>query len=84
MDPLVSISLVLATAVLWAAFTFLMLARLSREVRRAMRQQRKAARMKNRLDVPTDDPDAPGRARRHRLKVWRRHPSSTPRPTVPS
>ena len=76
MHALESIFLVLSTALLWAAFTLLMLARLNREGRRAQRQARKASRMKTRPELPTDVPDRPGRGRRHRLKVWRHHPSS--------
>jgi hypothetical protein len=76
MHPLESILLVLSTALLWAAFTVLMLARLNREGRRALRYARKAGRMKTRPGLPTDVPGGPGRPGRHRLKVWRRHPST--------
>ncbi len=79
MHPLVSIALVLSTAVLWLVFTVPMLARLHRAERRALRRERKASRMKTRPGVHPDVPDGTGRARRHRLKVWRRQPSSTPR-----
>ena len=76
MHPLESILLVLSTALLWAAFTVLMLARLNREGRRALRYARKAGRMKTRPGLPPDVPGGPGRHGRHRLKVWRRHPST--------
>lgn len=75
MHALETISLVLATAVLWAVFTTLMLARLNRTVRRARRQERKASRIKNR-PLNTEDPDENGKARRHHLKAWTHHPFS--------
>ncbi|WP_427008603.1 hypothetical protein [Pseudarthrobacter sp. H2] len=78
MHTLVSIGLVLLTALLWLAFTLLMLSRVNGPERRALRRARKADRMKTRRSAHTDVPDGTGVARRHRLKVLRRHPSSTP------
>ncbi|MET4097456.1 hypothetical protein ABIB51_004412 [Arthrobacter sp. UYCu712] len=79
MHPLVSIGLVFLTALLWLAFTLLMLSRVNGPERRALRRARKADRMKTRPGVHPDVPDGTGVARRHRLKVLRRHPFSTPR-----
>lgn len=77
MHPLVSIALVLATALLWLVFTVLMLARVNPK---APRQARKAVRMDARPGVYTDVAARPGRARLHHLKVRRRNRSSTPLP----
>jgi hypothetical protein len=70
MHPLVSIALVLSTALLWVIFTVLMLASVNR---RAIRQERKAARMRARPRAHADEAAKRGRARLHRLKLRRRH-----------
>lgn len=79
MHPLVSIALVLSVALLWLGFTVVMLTRLNRAGRKALRQERKASRMKARPKVHADGAEETGRARRHLLKMWRRHPSAVPR-----
>lgn len=76
MHPLVLIVLVLLTALLWFVFTLVMLGRLDRVRRRALRRERKASRIKTRPKVPADIPAETGHARRHLLKGWRHHTSA--------
>lgn len=79
MHPLASIALVLSTALLWAVFVLLMLARVDREGRRALRLERKAVRMKTR---PRGQRETAWTRRSpvHYLKVRRRHPSAAQLP----
>jgi hypothetical protein len=77
MEPLVSIALVFAVALLWLILPVLLLSRINRDERRAMRQQRKALRMKD--HVPTRGV----LARKRGFKLARRHSESKP-PARPS
>lgn len=67
MQPLLSIAFVLLAALFWLAFVFLMLARVNRERRRALRRERKVSRMKTRSKVHGASPTGPDRAGLHPL-----------------
>ncbi|MBT2596666.1 hypothetical protein [Arthrobacter sp. ISL-72] len=73
MDPLASIVLVFCAAFLWLAFALILLSRINREERRALRRARKASRVKtaHRIrPVPAAHDSMP---HRHRLRLMRRH-----------
>ena len=72
MHPLESIMLVFLAAFLWMVFVVLMLARVNRARRRALRQERKANRIWARTRGRTDITARTGRARLHHLKVRKR------------
>jgi hypothetical protein len=78
MEPLVSIALVFAMALLWVTVTVLLLSRVNREERRALRQERKAWRMKARQSPGSHVPKRSVQARKRGLRVARRH--SNPKP----
>jgi hypothetical protein len=79
MHPLLSTGLVLSTALLWIAFTVLMLSRVNGAERRAaLMRARKADRMKTGRTRHTGGTGRPRAARLHRLEVSARRPSSTP------
>lgn len=73
MHPLESITLVFLTALLWMVFVVLMLARVNRARRKALRQERKANRIKTRARDRTDITAKTGRVHLHHLKVRKRH-----------
>lgn len=81
MHPLVSIALVLVTALLWAAFTVLMLTSVNRTGRRALGQERNALRMRTRPTVHRDITAGTGPGRWHHLTVRRHRTSSKSLPT---
>jgi hypothetical protein len=78
MEPLVSIALVFVMALLWLAVTVLLLSRINREERRALKQQRKAWRMKGRQNPGNHVPKRSVQARKRGLRVARR--SAKPKP----
>ena len=83
MDPLVSIMLVFAVALLWLVVPVLLLSRINRDVRRAVRQERKALRMKERQSHKNHVPRRAVLARKRGLKAARRRSGSKP-PALPS
>ena len=83
MEPLVSIMLVFAVALLWLIVPVLLLSRINRDVRRAVRQQRKALRMKERQNHKNHVPRRAVLARKRGLKAARRRSESKP-PGLPS
>ena len=83
MEPLVSILLVFAVALLWLAVPVLLLSRINRDERRAWRQQRKALRMKERGSHKSHVPKRAVLARKRGLKLARRRSESKP-PARPS
>ena len=83
MDPLVSIVLVFAVALLWLAVPVVLLSRINRDARRAWRQQRKALRMKQRDSHKSHVPKRAVLARKRGLKSARRRSESKP-PALPS
>ncbi|MDQ1060327.1 hypothetical protein QFZ23_004228 [Arthrobacter globiformis] len=83
MEPLVSIALVFAVALLWLIVPVLLLSRINRDERQAMRQQRKALRMKERQSHKNHVPKRAVLARKRGFKLARRHSESKP-PARPS
>ena len=83
MEPLVSIMLVFAVALLWLVVPVLLLSRINRDERRALRQQRKALRMRERANHRSHVPKRAVLARKRGLKAARRRSESKPpaRPT---
>jgi hypothetical protein len=81
MHPPVTIGLVFVTALLWFAFTLLMLSRVNGVERRALRRARKADRMKARRVTRAGVPEGTGLARRKRLRILKR--PRTPAPPTP-
>lgn len=73
MRPLESITLVFLTALLWMVFVILMLARVNRAQRKALRQERKANRIKTRTRGRADITGRTGRAHLHHLKIRKNH-----------
>jgi len=73
MRPLESITLVFLTALFWMVFVVVMLARVNRAQRKALRQERKADRIKTRTRGRTDITARTGRAHLHHLKVRKNH-----------
>lgn len=83
MEPLVSIMLVFAVALLWLAVPVVLLSRINRDERRTLRRQRKALRMKEREGHRSHVPKRAVLARKRGLKVARRRSESKP-PARPS
>jgi hypothetical protein len=83
MDPLVSIVLVFAVALLWLTVPVVLLSRINRDARRAWRQQRKALRMKERDSHRSHVPKRAVLARKRGLKAAKRRSGSKP-PALPS
>jgi hypothetical protein len=76
MHPLLSIGLVLFTALLWSVFTVLMLSKVNGADRRAaLKRAKKANRMRTGHSRHAGVPGTPGVTRRHRSKVSGRPPS---------
>ncbi|MDQ0866948.1 hypothetical protein [Arthrobacter globiformis] len=78
-----SIVLVFVVALLWLAVPVLLLSRINRDERRALRQQTKALRMKERQSHENHVPKRGVLARKRGLKVARRRSESKP-PARPS
>jgi hypothetical protein len=83
MEPLVSIMLVFAVALLWLVVPVLLLSRINRDERRVRRQQRKVLRMRERESHRSHVPERAVLARKRGLAAARRRSESKP-PARPS